>query len=164
MKEEYCGYEISATVAKYLGKSASILWQILASQICFWSDRANKSLSWRRCAVDSSVISSQRTYLRQCQWCWRKTLTWMSSLRKGPNLVGRKGHCGYLQVDDDKTIKLHDSLEFFSTQLLHPIQRKTMPKIVLNLFSGHYTTPYCCMFMLSAFSDANLLSDRFWKE
>ena len=65
---------------------------------------------------------------------------------KGTNLVGRKVHCGYLQVDDNKNITLHDSLEFFFHSSSSSIQTKannTQSEIVFDLFSGHNTTPDC---------------------
>lgn len=67
----------------------------------------------------------------------------MLSLRKGTNPVGRKGYCGYLQVDDNKNIILHDGLELFihSSSCIQTKANNVQSEIVFDLFLGHHSTP-----------------------
>lgn len=84
------------------------------------------------------------------------------SLRKGTNLVGRKGHCGYRRVDDNKNITLPLS-SFIQTKA-----NNAQSEIVLNLFPGHNTTPYCVYagkghFLLLPYINISFTT-RFWEE
>lgn len=60
---------------------------------------------------------------------------------KGQNQGGRKGHCGYLQVDDNKNITQHDSLEFFFHSAPPSKANNAQSEKVFDLRSGHNTTP-----------------------
>lgn len=133
------GWHMKVLLIKYLGKSAIILWQTFAV-CCVGSVRRQLiNHSWHLCRADSSVILSC-TYLRQWRWCRRKALTWILARQKETNLVERKGHFGYLQLDDNKNIGLHDRFFFYPTQTK---ANKAQSETVLDLFSGHNSTPYC---------------------
>lgn len=117
-------------LVKCLWRIATILWQTFALEVCLCLEAADKSPTVADACVQQTARSLCPTvYLSQTQWQWclRKAWTWMLTLRKGTNPVGRKSHCGYLQVDDNKNIALHDRFEVF----VHSRSCKQKPKQTL---------------------------------